>query len=444
MTFTSFCKSSKPLLITASWLLLVSCLAANVEASNEYPLRDAVECLPRGGVPNFRAKVEAGQAVKIGYLGGSITAAPGWRVQSRNWLEQKYPKAEFEEINAAIGGTGSDLGVFRLQNDVLRHHPDLLFVEFAVNDGGASPERIHKAMEGIVRQTRRSSPDIDICFVYTISAPMLADVQSGKMPRSASAMEEVADHYQIPSIHFGVRVAAMESSGELVFKAPKPSNLSETRPMVFSSEGVHPHAETGHRLYTDAIARSWPAIWNAGSGPLAHDLPTPMRADNWELASQVAITADMLHGTWNELDETNSLKKRFQRNMPHLFQAKEPGASLVFTFDGITAAIFDLVGPDGGQLSVQLDDRASVSVNRIDGYCTYHRMSKFSVASDLPAGRHTVRITLSPDTLNKREILFARNRADFDKSPDKYAPHTWYVGSLLVIGEVIPDGAAAE
>ena len=230
----------------------------------DYPLREAVECHPRSGLANLRSKVEAGDTVKVAYLGGSITAAAGWRVQSRAWFQERYPEARFEEIFAAIGGTGSDLGVFRLHNDVLRHEPDLLFVEFAVNDGGAPPERIHKAMEGIVRQTWRADPTIDICFVYTVSLPVMPDLREGHMQRSASAMEEVADHYGIPSIHFGVEVAELETAGDLVVKAPKPDDLAEAKPMVFSTDGVHPHADTGHRLYTEAIARSWPSIRDAG------------------------------------------------------------------------------------------------------------------------------------------------------------------------------------
>lgn len=413
-------------------------------AQDAYPLREAVECHPRSGLPNFRAKVEADKTVKIAYLGGSITAAPGWRVQSREWFAQLYPHAKFEEIDAAIGGTGSDLGVFRLQNDVLRHKPDLLFVEFVVNDGGTSPEQIHKAMEGIVRQTWRTDPSIDICFAYTLSEPMLPQLRSGKMPRSASAMEELADRYQMPSIHFGVKVVQMESAGELVFKAPKPPNVNEAKPMVFSTDGVHPHVETGHKLYTEAIARSWPSIWEAGTKSVAHALPEPLRSDNWERARQVAVTPDVLRGNWKKLAADDTLAKRFARHMPDLYQAQEPDAELVFTFEGTTAAMFDLLGPDGGRLNVQLDDRKPALQNRFDAYCTYHRLSKLAVANELPSGRHTVRIALTPEKLDKRNILFEHNRADFDQHPDKYAPHTWFVGSLLVIGDVVPNAVSEK
>ncbi|WP_372898177.1 GDSL-type esterase/lipase family protein, partial [Stieleria sp.] len=368
------------------------------------------------------------------YLGGSITAAPGWRVQSREWLQEQYPDATVNEIHAAIGGTGSDLGVFRLQRDALQHDPDLLFVEFAVNDGGAAPERIHQAMEGIVRQTWAANPETDICFVYTLTQAMLSDLQSGKMPRAASAMEDLADHYSIPSIHFGVEVARMESAGKLVFKAPKPKDIA-AEPMVFSTDGVHPHVETGHRLYTEAIARCWPKFAAASDAPQPHPLPTPLRDDNWERAKMVAIEPEMLTGNWTKLPADHALAKRFQRNMPELYQAEEPGATLTFTFEGTNAGIFDLVGPDGGQLRVRLDGD-EVTRNRIDGYCTYHRMATLRIGSELSPGRHSVTIELTPQQLDKREILFERNRSDFDGKPDKYKNHTWYASSLMLIGDL--------
>lgn len=415
---------------------VVSLILIATPAFSDDALRDAVECSPREGLPNFLAKVEAGNEVKVAYLGGSITAAPGWRVQSREWLQKKYPNAKFAEIHAAIGGTGSDLGVFRLERDVLRHKPDLLFVEFAVNDGGASPEQIHKAMEGIVRQMWAADPNTDICYVYTLTEKMLPDLQSEKMPQAATAMEQLADHYGIPSIHFGVEVARLESEGDLVFKAPKPKNVAEARPMIFSSDGVHPHVETGHRLYVEAIARSWPKIAAAGGNAQPHELGAPLRTDHWQMARLVSIQPDMLKGDWVKLPADHQLAKRFQRNMPELYQASSPGATLSFQFEGTSVGVFDILGPDGGQLSIQLDDSKPANRNRIDGYCTYHRMSKLHVGSELKPALHKVTITLTPEQFEKREILFERNRGDLDAKPEKYAGHTWYAASLMLIGKL--------
>ena len=141
--------------------VLLTTLALTLSATAAAPQFQPVSAelvRARDGLGNVIKKLDTGQEVKIAYFGGSITAASGWRVQTLKWFAEHFTQAKVNEINAAIGGTGSDLGAFRLGHDVLQHDPDLLFVEFAVNDGGAPPERIWQAMEGIVRQTWAANP----------------------------------------------------------------------------------------------------------------------------------------------------------------------------------------------------------------------------------------------------------------------------------------------
>jgi len=121
------------------WALGVWCAALAAPAAPAYRQVEAQEVRARGGIGHTMAKINAGQEVTVAYLGGSITAMNGWRNKTTEWLRATYPRASFKEVHAAIGGTGSDLGVFRLGRDVLAHHPDLLFVEFATNDGGTPP-----------------------------------------------------------------------------------------------------------------------------------------------------------------------------------------------------------------------------------------------------------------------------------------------------------------
>lgn len=427
-------------------LVVLGLTATAVRAADDdhdFPRRKAEECRVRGGLPNLLAKLDAGgdQEIRVAYLGGSITAAPGWRIKTLAWLQKEYPSTKLREINAAIGGTGSDLGVFRLEQDVLRHQPDLLFVEFAVNDGGAPPAQIHQAMEGIVRQTWKASPTTDICFVYTLSLPMLDDMKAGLCSRSASAMEELADFYDIPSIHFGVEVANLEKTGKLIFKGERPGGERQAgEPIVFSTDGVHPLVDTGHQLYLEAFARSFECIRNAASQPGPHELGKPMRADNWEAAKLVPLSEVKLSGDWKTLDpETDPVAKRFARFMPEMRKATTPGASLGFRFTGTVAGIYDLVGPDCGQVVVAIDDRPEKIVKRIDGYCTYARLSKMTLASGLDPGVvHEATVTLDFEVPDKASILFERNRPDLEKSPDKYSGANWYVGSVMLIGQLKP------
>jgi len=412
--------------------------------------RDAVEFNLREGTPNIFDKLSHGNPVKIAYLGGSITAQEGWRVQSRAWLKRQFPETGIEEINAAIGGTGSDLGVFRIQSDVLDHKPDLLFVEFAVNDAKALPERIRKAVEGIVRKTWRELPGCDIVFVYTITLDDIETLKSGKVQRSAGVMEEVADHYGIPSVHFGIEVARLEREGKLVMKsadgemtrvsgseldaaADLPTNAQGQ--IVFSKDGVHPYPETGHRLYTRALVNALSALRKTEAPPQLHTLKPALVKENWETARQISLTPGLLEGPAAQADQAKGVGKEFLHRVSSLWKL-EPGAVLRFKFKGTKAALYDLLGPDGCMLEITVDEKAR-KITRFDGYCTYYRLGILNIADNLPDSVHEVTLKVLDESPDKTGILFERNRDDLLKHPEKYNRLNWYAGAILVVGEIV-------
>ena len=45
-----------------------------------------------------------------------------------------FPDTEVNYVNAGIGATNSYLAVHRVDNDLLAHKPDVVVVEFSVND----------------------------------------------------------------------------------------------------------------------------------------------------------------------------------------------------------------------------------------------------------------------------------------------------------------------
>ena len=415
------------------------------------PERTAVECMPRAGLPNFFAKAAKGGEFKVAYLGGSITAQPGWRVKSLAWLNAQYPKSKFSEINAAIGGTGSDLGVLRIEHDVLNAKPDLLFVEFAVNDGGAAPEEIIKSMEGIVRKTWKTLPACDICFVYTFTTASLPELKTGKFNRSAATMEVVADNYGIPTIHMGLEAVRLESEGKLLMQAPeaKVENVAgdvlnvEAKIAVnadgkipFSKDGVHPYTDTGHQLYMNAIARSIPAILKASAEAKPHVLLAPLNPENYENTHMFGLEQVSKSGPWTKLPTNTGLGKSYAARVDSIWKA-EPGAELSFRFKGSTARIYDLLGPDCGAIKITVDGKTT-QLRRIDGYCTSWRLSLASIANGLePAKVHEVTVKVLSDVLPKEQILFERNRGDFAKNPKKYSDTNWYPGALFLQGELV-------
>ena len=416
-------------------------------AETDFPLVIAQECRPRAGLPNFMAKARgvfgSGERpeIKVAYLGGSITAQPGWRVKSLAHFKQAYPAVKFTEINAAIGGTGSDLGVFRVQQDVLSKQPDLLFVEFAVNDGGAAPEQIIRCMEGIVRQTWRTNPDCDICFVYTLVEGMAPTLADGKFPRSASAMEKVADHYGIPTIHFGMEVSRLSKEGKVLWKAPLPKTPEQQAALgdkvVFAPDSVHPHVETGHRMYLEAITRSLPAIGQASGKPRKHALPAPLAADNFEDARLLSIAAAKLPAGVAPLDPAKDAQaKAYASRLPALVRLTAAGQVIEFKFKGTHCAVYDVIGPAGGKVAVTLDGGAPKVFTRFDAYCTYARLSTFTIGTKLPDAVHTVRLELLPDAFDKAAIL-AQRKETMDK-PERFADRHFLPGGLLLRGELVP------
>jgi len=408
-----------------------------------------VECTPRGGLPNVFAKLKTGEPVKVAYLGGSITEQRGWRVLSLKWLRERYPSVKIEEINAAIGGTGSDLGVYRLEKDVLRFKPDLLFVEFAVNDGGTPSEKIRKAMEGIVRKTWATDPRCDICFVYTLVTASFPALQEGRLTRAASIMEDVADHYQIPSVHLGMQAAALAKDGKLIPASPDArveqvagNGLDESTPVptdaqgriIFSKDGVHPFTDTGHVLYTQALIRALTQMEPVGT-PGPRSLVAPLDAGNWERASLAAINdAAAIHRVASDRDvSADPIAARFANRLPGMVKLR-PGDSLDFRFQGSDAFLYCVRGPDSGVIEISVDGSSRKVVN-FDRYCGTHRLVTIPVGENLPDQVHTVAVRVLDDPVAKGEILAGKGLEDWKARPETFAGSDWYVGAVLVLGK---------
>ena len=424
--------------VRSFWIVVaMSASLASHAAWGQLALAPAVECHPRGGLPNVLSKLDAGEAVRIAYLGGSITAQPGWRPKTLAWFGAEFPQARVSEINAAIGGTGSALGVFRLKHDVLDHEPDLLFVEFAVNDGGAPPDQIYRCMEGIVRQTWKHDPTTDICFVYTLTGNMLQTLQEGHYPRAATAMERIAEHYAVPSIHMGIEVARLKKEGRLIFKGRKPKTDEEKAALgdkiLFSPDAVHPYTDSGHQLYLEAIRRSMAQIRAQGKvGP--HRLGPPFVADNWEAARMIPLSRAKLSAGWEKLDPSvDGIAKRFSGRLPELWKANRPGETVTFRVRGSVVRIYDLLGPDCGQITIQVDGRPAYVKPRFDAYCTYHRLAYLVVGKALSDDVHEITLTIHPDQPDKVAILSRRSERMDD--PARFDDTAWYAGAVLLVGE---------
>lgn len=426
-------------------LLFLAGVSIPVKANKEGD--ELFEYRLRNGLPNFIYKAKQGDSVRVAYFGGSITEQRGWRVQSFEYLKNKFPEAKIEQINAAMGGTGSLLGVLRMDRDVLPKKPDLVFVEFAVNDSQTEPEQIMCTMEGIVRKIRKNSPYCDICFVYTTTESILQENTADKLHPAAQAMEEVAAWYGIPSVYMPFEVLALLKKGGLEMKIPKgvvakvsgneldesfQPRKEENGIIYFSPDGVHPYLNTGHVLYTNVLKKGLDAMYNQSGHLKKYKLKKALSKDNYEYTEALSIEKLQPDKQWTEQTEDSSLFKSYSYRFQSLWVG-EVGATLEFSFKGESLICYDLITPEGCLLEVTVDGKKSI-VNRFDGYCTYWRYHYAELVSGLDKKKeHRVFIKVIDEGLDKREILFEENRPDFINNPAKYEPVRWYLSTIFAV-----------
>jgi acyl-CoA thioesterase-1 len=104
------------------------------------------------------AKLLSGEPTLIVALGDSLTY--GWMV-SKGYLDflkefqrAEYPDGEIRLINRGVPGDTTQGGILRIKNDVTRHRPDCVLVQYGLNDAfvGYSPEKFRSNMEAIVEE----------------------------------------------------------------------------------------------------------------------------------------------------------------------------------------------------------------------------------------------------------------------------------------------------
>ena len=345
-----------------------------------------------------------------------------------------FPKSKMIGINAGISGTGSDLGAFRVSEQLLKYKPDLVFIEFAVN-GAFAP-----GVEGIIRQTKKRLPQTDICLIYTISEGQTQTYTLGQIPKNISNLEAVANHYQITSIHLGLSVAFMEQEGKLIWKGNKNNNPENK--IIFSNDGLHPTPQGGN-LYAAAIARTFEALKNK---EVLHtqandEVKESFFEDNWENATMLDLKKyAQFSKDWETIDPSKtSIIDKFKPWFPYVMKASKAGAEFTFKFKGDVFGLFDIGGPEVGELTIFVDEEKGADAkkytnNRFNKFCNDRYRGQY-FKYKVPYGEHTVRVVISSQIPDKREILGESQLADITLNPAKYNQSVFYLGKILIKGE---------
>lgn len=364
----------------------------------------AQDAPPTRTIGRVFTKLKAGEETTIAYFGGSITAAPGYRVKTFQWFKDTFPNAKLTEVNAAIGGTGSDLGAFRCASDVIAKKPDLVFLEFSLNDGHPSNDFRKATVEGIVRQLWASPTQPEIVFLYTTSRAL-------NHPRvSYPAM---AKHYGIPEID--LQPTLVEAAKRTDLPKPTEAQLADTKKydwsqpgQVFMGDAVHPN-DLGHTLYTETIVAWLKTQVDAKPSP-APKLGTPLVSEEFARVALVAPAKAKRTGDWETLT-ADPKSGKIGRYADGAINARQVGDALEFEFEGTALGIYLSVQADGGQFEWTIDDGVSApgdpayggprggkkgTVETAPGKY-FPRYNYALLTTGLAPGKHTLKLRVLPE-----------------------------------------------
>lgn len=334
-------------------------------------------------------KAASGEKVTVGVIGGSITQGS---LASRSdncyasgffrWWSEAFPNGDFEFINAGIGGTDSYLGVHRVDEQLLSKAPDVVIVEFSVND--TDPVLNKYSYDSLVRKilSADNSPAVILLFTTTDAGFNLQDVHM-----------EIGSAYDLPMISYRDAVYPEIEAETLLWKDISPDN-------------IHPN-DNGHRMitqllgiYLDSVLEELDSIDEA---PSAFDMPglTNDYYKNAELYNASQITALSSEGFETGQNNLYSL-------FPDNWIAKE-GGTIVFNAECRNFGIFFLRTTDGksGAYEVYVDGekKGTLDADFTGGWGSYGATKQVLFSKE--TAEHTIEICPAAGSEDKALTILA-------------------------------------
>lgn len=263
-------------------------------------------------------KAKAGETVKIGVLGGSITggaAASSWdKAYGKNlvnWWAAQFPKCDVEYYNAGIGSTGSIIAAHRAYDDLLVNEPDLVVVDFSVNDSGTATDK--EAYESVIRQVLKSEKAPAVIIISFMS-------EGGHNYQDMHL--EIAEHYDLPMISFRDALWPEMEDGTY--------NWDE-----FYPDYIHPN-NRGHKMAADLIVHYIAKVYLDTTTDVASAIPTALSKNRFEVA-KIYNNSTIEPVTNTGWQAGNNLYEAYNPLLPMAFKkgwrATENGAEIAFNIE---------------------------------------------------------------------------------------------------------------
>ena len=185
-----------------------------------------------GNVDRLAAKLEAaeqGEKLTLAYLGGSITEGKNYSSPYTNYIKNTFAKGQFTEVNAGLSGTSSVVGLVRSESNILSANPDIVFIEFSVNDH--EDILYKKCFESLVKKILSQPNEPAVIILINRSKGGFS---------TQNQMAPIGNNFNVPVISMDDALTKAFNNGLL-------------QPGDYFTDEYHPHAKGG-QLVADCLA----------------------------------------------------------------------------------------------------------------------------------------------------------------------------------------------
>lgn len=317
-------------------------------------------------------RAQAGEKITIGTIGGSITQGTAasttderYANRALQWWAKTFPKAQLDFVNAGIGATDSYIGVHRVDADLLSKKPDVVIVEFSVNDTDAALNL--QTYDSLVRKILQAEnhPAVILLFTTQEDGTSLQDTHM-----------QIGSAYNLPMISYKNAVLPEIEAGKFTWKDISPDN-------------IHPNS-VGHGIIGELLWSYFNSVYAKLDQIDTSDqtfTATPVTKDLYakgQLLDSKTLTPKTMQG-FEQAEVSNQF--------PNDWTTKE-GGELTFEVTGSNIGVLYYKTVDGksGQYCVYVDDRL---IQVLDGDFTggwgNYAQAQQVYTSDTPS-THTVTI----------------------------------------------------
>lgn len=339
----------------------------------------------------FLEKVRAGEEVTVGFLGGSITEGYNagtettFSVLITDYLNTKYGNgSNVKCVNAGLSGTPSILGLIRSDRDLFYAEPDLVFIEFAVNDGQSQMDL--NGFESLLRKTLSQPQEPAVIVLNSVTDEGYTCQDN---------MNAIAFQYGVPSVNVKTAIWPYIEAGTGDFKWSD-----------WSNDGAHPNA-SGHLLYSKFIINLIETL-DAAETAKPQELPERfVKGTDHTALKMVDRSTNTELISISNMDNFSEIGDLASFNEGWTNTGKEDG-SFTFTFTGkaLYVVFKDTVNSQYGTAEVYVDGEKVYDLegNSEDGW---DNPATSMVYTSRESAEHTVEIRMKEGDEEKRFAILA-------------------------------------